>query len=333
MIKTMTRFIDLHPAPADLAQLVQAGLMRKPRQLPAWLLYDAEGSRLFELICQQPEYSLTRTETSLLEGRAPAMAGAIDPRPQVVIEFGAGNARKVAPLLQALRPPAYAALDISAAQLRGACANLQHQHPEVAVLGVCCDYSTLAELPADPLLNRTPRLGFYPGSSLGNFTPTEAQALLRQMARLLGPAGQLLIGIDQPKAVERLEAAYNDAAGISAAFARNLLVRLNHDLDGDFDPQAFRYEASWDAAGSRIAMALISRCDQLVSLAGQTWRFASGEPLITEYSVKYSPRAFAQLAATAGWTLQHSWSDPSGDLSLHLLRQADSMQVPEAQHR
>ncbi|MBM5803588.1 MAG: L-histidine N(alpha)-methyltransferase [Cyanobacteria bacterium K_DeepCast_35m_m2_155] len=330
MSSGQSRFIDLHPAPADLVRLVQEGLARRPRQLPAWLLYDAEGSQLFEQICQQPEYSLTRTETALLEQQAPAMAQAMERAPAVVIEFGAGNARKVGPLLQALQPSCYAALDISSEHLRDACANLQRQHPAVAVLGVCCDYSTLAALPADPLLEHRPRLGFYPGSSLGNFTPAEAQALLRQMARLLGRDGQLLIGIDQPKAMARLEAAYNDSAGVSAAFARNLLVRLNSDLAGDFDPQAFDYQARWQAGDSRIAMALISRCDQVVNLAGAPWRFAKDEPLITEYSVKYSPGAFAQLAAAAGWSLQRSWSDPQGDLSLHLLRQADSAVAPEA---
>ncbi|MBM5802215.1 MAG: L-histidine N(alpha)-methyltransferase, partial [Cyanobacteria bacterium K_DeepCast_35m_m2_023] len=178
-------WIDLHPAPADLVAVVAAGLSQKPRQLPAWLLYDAEGSRLFELICQQPEYSLTRTETALLEQQATAMAAAIGREPQLVVEFGAGNARKVGPLLRALQPQSYAALDISAAPLQQACAALQRQHPAVSVIGVCCDYSTLPSLPPDPLLELQPRLGFYPGSSLGNFTPAEARTLLSQMAQLL----------------------------------------------------------------------------------------------------------------------------------------------------
>jgi len=324
------RVLDLHPAPADLVAVVLEGLQRRPRQLPAWLLYDAEGSRLFEQICEQPEYSLTRTETALLEQQAGAMAAAVGTPPGVVVEFGAGNARKVGPLLEALGPGAYAALDISAAALRQACTALQQEHPRVAVLGVCCDYSNLPALPADPLLLQEPRLGFYPGSSLGNFTPDEATALLAQMARLLGPGSRLLIGIDQPKPAARLEAAYNDAAGVSAAFARNLLVRLNHDLQGDFDPGAFRYEARWQREHSRIAMALVSEREQQVNLAGHGWHFAAGEALITEYSVKYSPAAFAALAAAAGWRLERSWSDPGGDLSLHLLAQADSDPAPSA---
>jgi L-histidine N-alpha-methyltransferase len=319
--------IDLHPRPADLRRLVLEGMARQPRQLPAWLLYDAEGSRLFELICEQPEYSLTRTETGLLEQQAGAIAAALPGATQVaVVEFGAGNARKVGPLLEALQPAAYAALDISAEHLDEACQRLQQAHSRVPVLGICCDYSAMAELPAHPLLKGRPRIGFYPGSSIGNFTPQEAITLLAQFRRLLGAGGALLIGIDQPKAVERLEAAYDDAAGVSAAFAKNLLVRLNRDLQGNFDPARFRYEAHWQPGQSRIAMALVSTCEQTVDLAGERWSFAAGEPLITEYSVKYSPAAFAALAAAAGWQVARRWSDPAGDLSLQLLVGRDSSQ-------
>ena len=323
------QLIDLHPAAADLEALVVEGMQRWPRQLPAWLLYDAEGSRLFEAICEQPEYSLTRTEVGLLERCAPAIAAAIaaaaGPRqPAVVLEFGAGNARKASPLLRALAPPAYVALDISRSALQATCARLQASHPATQVLGICCDYAAARSLPALPALAGRRRLGFYPGSSIGNFQPEEARALLGQFRRLLGPTGLLLIGIDQPKAVERLEAAYNDQAGVSAAFARNLLVRLNRDLQGDFRPQDFSYQARWQPRHSRIAMALVSRHPQLVQLAGRAWSFEAGEVLITEYSVKYDPAAFQELARSAGWQPLARWSDPQGDLSLHLLAQADS---------
>ena len=314
--------IDLHPEPADIHQLVLEGMARQPRQLPAWLLYDAEGSRLFEAICEQPEYGLTRTETALLQATAPELAAALGAG--VLVEFGAGNARKVGPLLEALRPPAYVALDISADHLGPACKELQTRHPAVPVLGICCDYTQLHQLPDHPLLNEQRRLGFYPGSSLGNFSLPEARGLLQQFSQLLGPGARLLLGIDQPKAVARLEAAYNDAAGVSAAFARNLLVRLNRDLAGNFDPDAFAYTAQWQPEHSRIAMALVSRQAQTVQLAGQAWSFTAGEPLITEYSVKYAPEAFLSLAASAGWRGAGRWSDPAGDLSLHLLLTADS---------
>jgi dimethylhistidine N-methyltransferase len=312
--------IDLHPAPADMDRLVRDGLSRRPKQLPAWFLYDREGSRLFDAICEQPEYGLTRTETALLSRHAQAMASAMGDG--VLIEFGAGSARKVSPLLEALTPPAYVALDISADHLKQACRNLQRRHPAIPVLGICCDYSLLDDLPPLPLRAGQRRLGFYPGSSLGNFDPAEAVALLRQFARLLGRQGRLLIGVDQPRSAAALEAAYNDRAGFSAAFARNLLVRLNRDLGGSFDPGAFRYEAHWQPASSRIAMALISARHQVVTLAGDRWTFAAGEPLITEYSHKYGPGAFADLAAAAGWRVLTRWSDDAESFSLHLLEPA-----------
>jgi L-histidine N-alpha-methyltransferase len=324
-------FLDLHPPPADMARLVIEGMERRPRQLPAWLLYDAEGSRLFEHICEQPEYGLTRTETTLLEQEAGAIAACLGvdvQGPEVVVEFGAGNARKVGPLLEALQPAGYVALDISAAHLEPACRALQERHPLVPVLGICCDYSHMERLPPHPLLEGGRRLGFYPGSSLGNFDPPAARVLLRQFARLLGPGGRLLIGIDQPKTVERLEAAYNDRAGWSAAFALNLLARLNRDLKGSFEADDFTYRAWWESDHSRIAMALVSRRDHTVRLAGRTWPFAAGEALITEYSVKYTPDRFLELAGAAGWQALGRWSDPAQDLSLHLLGQADS----ETQH-
>ena len=316
------QLIDLHPETADMRRLVREGMAQQPRQLPAWLLYDAEGSRLFEAICEQPEYGLTRTETALLEARATELAAALGEG--VLVEFGAGNARKVGPLLEALQPPAYVALDISADHLQQSCVALQARHPAVPVLGICCDYSALWQLPKHPLLSGQRRLGFYPGSSIGNFSPEEAQALLQQLGQLLGPGARLLIGIDQPKAVARLEAAYNDAAGVSAAFARNLLIRLNRDLAGSFNPDAFAYSARWQPEHSRIAMALVSREAQTVQLAGEAWSFAVGEPLITEYSVKYDPVAVLALAARAGWRGAGRWSDPADDLSLHLLVTADS---------
>jgi len=310
------QLIDLHPPAADMRRLVVAGMERQPRQLPAWLLYDDEGSRLFDAICQQPEYGLTRIETALLQERATELAAALGPG--ALVEFGAGSARKVSPLLQALDPSAYVALDISAAHLLQACQALQQRHPTTPVLGICCDYSQLDQLPAHPWLERR-RLGFYPGSSIGNFSPDEAVTLLGQFRKLLGPDSRLLIGIDQPKAVERLEAAYNDQAGWSEAFALNLLKRLNRDLEGDFHPEAFQYRAWWEAEASRIAMALVSREPQTVTLAGQRWSFAAGEPLFSEYSVKYTPNAFGQLAQRAGWRSLQRWSDAADDLSLHLL--------------
>ncbi|MCT0198928.1 L-histidine N(alpha)-methyltransferase [Synechococcus sp. CS-1325] len=309
--------IDLHPVAADMERLVVEGLSRVPKQLPAWFLYDAEGSRLFEAICRQPEYRLTAIETDLLRQEAAAMAAAMGPG--IPIEFGAGSARKVSPLLEALPATAYVALDISSSHLAAACRALQKRHAHLDVLGICCDYSQLQALPNHPLLAGRRRLGFYPGSSLGNFDPVQARGVLSQFARLLGPDSCLLIGIDQPRQVASLEAAYNDRAGYSAAFATNLLLRLNRDLNAGFEPGAFTYRARWQALESRIEMALVCQGPQQVAVAGRNWRFAAGESLITEYSYKYSPEAFTALAAEAGWRAVRRWSDPNDHFSLHLL--------------
>ena len=312
--------IDLHPPAADMEQLVRIGLNRCPRQLPAWFLYDEEGSRLFDRICEQPEYSLTRTEIALLELAAPEIASAIGGG--VIVEFGAGSAQKVGPLLNAIHPAAYVALDISSEHLGKATAALQQRHPEVPMLGICCDHSTLTTVPEHPLLRNQRRIGFFPGSSLGNFEQQDAIRVLRHFKQLL-KGGPLLLGLDQPKSKVRLEAAYNDAAGISAAFARNLLHRLNADLGANFDPQCFQYQARWQDEQKRVQMALISNCDQVVSIADNRWTFKCDEPLITEYSLKYSPEKAVALAQQAGWRWVRRWHDPDDDLSLHLLEATD----------
>ncbi len=312
--------IDLHPAPADLHRLVEAGLAQQPKQLPAWLLYDAEGSRLFAEICDQPEYTLTRTEITLLEQRAPEIASAVGEG--VVVEFGIGNARKVDPLLTALRPPAFIALDISRTALEDSLSALAEGHGDTPMLGICCDHSTLDALPHHPRLQGTRRIGFFPGSSLGNFQPQDAVSVLERFRRLLA-GGPLLLGLDQPRDPGLLEAAYNDAAGVSAAFARNLLHRLNRELNGNARPEQFHYRAQWQPQQQRIEMALVSRCKQTVQLAQQNWAFAEGEAWITEHSVKYSPEAAAELASRAGWRIRQRWHDPHDTLSLHWLEPAD----------
>jgi len=192
----------------------------------------------------------------------------------------------------------------------------------VPMLGICCDHSTLTAVPEHPLLRNQRRIGFFPGSSLGNFEQRDAVHVLRHFKQLL-KGGPLLLGLDQPKSEVRLEAAYNDAAGISAAFARNLLHRLNADLGANFDPQCFQYQARWQADQQRMQMALISSCDQVVRIADDSWTFKCDEPLITEYSLKYSPERAVALAQLAGWRWVRRWHDPDDDLSLHLLEPTD----------
>lgn len=312
--------LNLHPAPADLQRLVLDGLRRRPRQLPAWMLYDAEGSRLFAEICRQPEYTLTQREITLLEQNAPAIASATGPG--LVVEFGIGNARKVDPLLTALGSSVFAALDISLSALDDALGGLAARHPSTAMVGICCDHTQLRQLPQHPALEGQPRIGFFPGSSLGNFTPKEAVQFLANARELLA-GGPLLLGLDQPRDPALMEAAYDDAAGVSAAFARNLLNRLNRDLNGDANPENFLYRASWQPQEHRIEMALVSKRDQTVHLAGESWFFGNGDTWITEHSVKYSPTAAAALTAQAGWRIADRWEDPHQQVSLHLLRPAD----------
>ena len=312
--------LNLHPAPADLQRLVLDGLRRRPRQLPAWMLYDAEGSRLFAEICRQPEYTLTQREITLLEQNAPAIASATGPG--LVVEFGIGNARKVDPLLTALGSSVFAALDISLSALDDALGGLAARHPSTAMVGICCDHTQLRQLPQHPALEGQPRIGFFPGSSLGNFTPKEAVQFLSNARQLLA-GGPLLLGLDQPRDPALMEAAYDDAAGVSAAFARNLLNRLNRDLNGDANPENFLYRASWQPQEHRIEMALVSKRDQTVHLAGESWFFGNGDTWITEHSVKYSPTAAAALTAQAGWQIADRWEDPHQQISLHLLRPAD----------
>ena len=312
--------LNLHPPPADLQRLVRDGLRRRPRQLPAWMLYDAEGSRLFAEICRQPEYTLTKREISLLKQHADAIA--TETGPGLVVEFGIGNARKVDPLLNALGSSVFAALDISLSALEEALTGLAARHPDTAMVGICCDHTQLQQLPQHPALEGQRRIGFFPGSSLGNFTPEEAVAFLRKARHLLA-GGPLLLGLDQPREPALMEAAYDDAAGVSAAFARNLLKRLNHDLQGDADPEQFRYRARWQPQQQRIEMALVSKRDQTVHLAGEAWFFANGDAWITEHSVKYSPKAAAALAARGGWRIERSWEDPHQQIALHLLLPAN----------
>jgi dimethylhistidine N-methyltransferase len=312
--------LNLHPPPADLKRLVSEGLRRSPRQLPAWMLYDAEGSRLFAEICRQPEYTLTQREIILLEQHAEAIAAATGPG--LVVEFGIGNARKVDPLLTALGSSVFAALDISLSALEEALSGLSARHPNTAMVGICCDHTRLKQLPPHPALADHRRIGFFPGSSLGNFTPEDAVHFLRNARQLLA-GGPLLLGLDQPREPALMEAAYDDAAGVSASFARNLLQRLNRDLQGDADPAQFRYKASWQPQQQRIEMALVSKRDQTVHLAGNDWFFRDGDAWITEHSVKYSPGAAAALAARAGWRIEHRWEDPHQQIALHLLLPAD----------
>jgi len=285
-----------------------AGLLAPRKALsPKWL-YDARGSALYELVCEVPEYYPARTEMAILEAHAHEVARAVGPH-ALVFEFGSGNARKTERLLSALdRPVAYLPVDISREALLPAVAALRRRFPALEVRPVVGDFTDGVHLPhADLECSR--RLSFFPGSTIGNFDPPEAVALLRRMAREAGPGGALLIGVDAPKDAATLERAYDDAEGVTAAFDLNLLARINRELGADFRLSRFRHRALWNRRLSRVEMHLESVAEQVVHLGGTAIRFQAGETIHTESAYKWEPRAFDALAVLAGWRPERSWSD------------------------
>jgi dimethylhistidine N-methyltransferase len=304
------------------AAALHSALAQRPRRIsPKWL-YDARGSELFEAICEQPEYYPTRTEMALLEREAGQIAALIGPQAEL-IEFGAGAARKVRLLLDALRAPRrFVAIDISGEHLEQSLQPLRADFPQLDVRGHAADFTAvLPRLEADPAV--ATRVGFFPGSSIGNFEPEEAAALLRRFAGLLradAPARcGLLIGVDLIKPPARLHAAYNDAAGITAQFNLNLLARANRELGTDFDLEAFDHYAHYAPQQRRIEMHLVSRSNQTVHLQGHAYSFDAGASLHTENSYKYSVPQFQALARRAGFEPQQVWTDPERLFSLHWL--------------
>ncbi len=284
------------------------GLSARRKWLPPKWLYDARGSALYELICEQPEYYPTRTELGILERDGAEIARAIGPG-ALVFEYGAGSARKTALLLSALaRPAGYVPVDISGDALLSAAEALVRQFPRLMVRPVVADFTLPIALPLDDLHARR-RVAYFPGSTIGNFDPPDAVALLRRRARDAGPGGALVIGVDLAKDEGALVRAYDDAQGVTAAFDLNLLARIDRELGADFQLSSFRHRALWNAARSRIEMHLESTAPQLVTVAGRQFAFDEGETIHTESAYKWQPRAFDALAAIAGWRPERTWTD------------------------
>ena len=304
-------------------QDVLAGLSRPAKAIPAKWLYDARGSALFDEICRTPEYYPTRTEEGILRRHGAEMAAAIGPA-ATLVEFGSGSSTKTRILLDALRDAhgaeahAYVPIDISGEHLGEACRSLAAERPGLAIMPVAADYMALTALPFGTRPPQPPT-GFFPGSTIGNLTPPEARQFLTQAARLLGAGGKLLIGVDLVKDTAVLNAAYDDAAGVTAAFSLNLLARINRELGGDFDLDGFRHVAFFNEAASRIEIYLESLKAQQVRIAGRKFSFAPGERIHTEYSYKYTVDGFRELARAAGWRSAAVWTDPAPLFSLHLL--------------
>ncbi|MBB4210546.1 dimethylhistidine N-methyltransferase [Rhodothalassium salexigens DSM 2132] len=316
---TGLRFFDMAPPVEDMKSAVLDGLTATPKGLSPSLLYDQEGSRIFEAICDQPEYYPTRTEIGILRAAAPEIAAAAGPDVQVV-EFGAGALEKVGLLIDALaRPAGIAALDISGDHLLAAARDLAHAYPGLDVVAIAADYHKDFDIPAPVAGPPRRRLGFFPGSTIGNFAPDAAVDFLTNARRLLGRDGLMVLGVDLRKDPRILEAAYDDAAGVTAAFNLNLLTRLNRDLGADFEPGRFRHKALYNQDLHRVEMHLESLADQRVQVAGQTIAFAAGETIHTENSHKHTIETAQALAADAGFTPQRVWTDDQDRFSVHLL--------------
>jgi len=302
---------------AAFAADLLSGLRSRPRSVSPKYFYDAAGSALFDRICELPEYYPTRTELSILRERAGEMAQQIGPRAQLV-EFGAGSLHKVRLLLDALEAPAgFVPIDISGEHLAGAAARLRADYPALAVQPLVADYTRALALPP-PLRGAGARVGFFPGSTLGNFNPAEALAFLQGAARLLRGGG-LLIGVDLVKAPALLHAAYNDAQGVTAQFNLNLLRRANAELGTDFDLDGFAHAAFYNAPHQRIEMHLVSRRAQVVQLGHERFEFAEGETLHTENSHKFTIDGLRTLAVRAGFGIGPVWTDPQHLFSVHWL--------------
>jgi len=303
------------PVAAALPEILE-GLRRPRKRLSAKYFYDERGSYLFEEICRLPEYYLTRAERSLLERRAREIA-ALWKEPCAILEYGCGGAEKIGPLLAAARNcRAYVGLDISPEPLLRLLDSLAASYPDVAFTGICADFHSSLEMPL-PEPEALRRVAFFPGSSIGNFETEEALALLRRMADTVGEGGGLLIGYDLKKDKRILEAAYNDSRGVTAAFNKNILKRINYECDADFDETCFDHLAFYNETLGRIEMHLVSRVAQTVHLGLAPVEFLAGESIHTENSHKYAPEDFARLAARAGWRTVRRWADADNLFCLH----------------
>ena len=305
------------PLAQDL-QAILAGLTAPQKMLSPKYFYDATGSRLFDEICELPEYYLTRAERWIMERHLGEMAALIGPRVSV-IELGSGSSRKIRLLLEHLVDPvAYVPVDISADYLCRMTAELAGDYPGVQIRPVCADFTRPFELPVyrvDPERH----LVFFPGSTIGNFEQPEVLSLLDVMGRQAGPRGAVLIGVDLRKDPEVIRSAYNDQAGVTAAFNLNVLQRLNTELGADFDLAGFRHDAVYDESAGRIEMRLVSRVGQRVRIGGAVVEFRAGEHIITEYSHKYAPGELAGLARAAGLEPQRAWQDEEALFSVEYL--------------
>ncbi|EPC02099.1 hypothetical protein L861_04910 [Litchfieldella anticariensis FP35 = DSM 16096] len=312
------RFHDQHVVEAQTSfrDAVIAGLSATPKSLSPKFFYDRRGSLLFESICQQPEYYLTRTEECILVDASDEIAALVGPD-SLLVELGSGASRKIRLLLEAMRPSRYLGIDISRDFLLESTRRLAADYPWLEVHAAWADFSRRLALPDGIAGQRT--VAFFPGSSIGNFEPPAAQAFLARLRQVLPDGSGVLIGVDLVKDRAVLEAAYNDAAGVTAAFNLNLLERLHRELGVEVEPENFDHLAYYNEAESRIEMHLVSRCRQTLRLEEGHFALEEGERLHTENSCKYSIAGFQALAKRAGYEPTAVWTDPRHLFSVHYL--------------
>ena len=310
-------YFDLKPPAADMRAEVLAGLAARPRSLSPKYFYDETGSRLFEQITELPEYYLTRTEMALFDAHLDDLAAALGSG-RCVVEYGSGSSVKIRKLLEGIRPSAYVPVDISGEHLLAQARALHADFPWLDVYPTCVDFTAPFALPA-PVAGM-PTVGFFPGSSIGNFEPAAAEAFLGNVHETLGRDGRLLIGVDRKKPAAILEAAYNDARGVTADFNRNVLAHINDRLGADFDLAAFAHRAHYAADPGCVQMFLESLVDQTVHIGDVAIEFRAGERIHTENSFKYHPDEFAALARRSGFDTETWWSDESERFALYLLQ-------------
>lgn len=312
---------ERRPPASELLEVARHGLALKPKRLPSWLFYDQRGSALFEQICEQPEYYLTRCEIALMSEHAADIADSLGSDVRVV-EYGSGSGRKTRMLLRHLREPvSYVPVEISPEPLQHSVQRLAQEFPQLPLQPLCADFSKPLRLPIPPRAPRRTVL-YFPGSTIGNFEAHDAVALLRKMRGEMGDAGGLLVGVDLKKDPALIEAAYNDAAGVTAEFTLNMLLRLNREIGSDFDLAAFAHRARYNPMAGRIETQLVSRREQQVAIGRDKVRFGADEAIQVEYSCKYSLEDFAALADKAGLAVQRVWTDSRRMFSVQYLVRA-----------
>lgn len=312
------KLYDFAPTTGDLYEEMLSGLRNRDKTLPGTLLYDERGSQIFDKICEQPEYYLTRTELGIMQDSIHEIAALLGPG-VALVEYGSGSSLKTAILLDHLPALAcYIPIDISKEHLLNAANRLATQYPDLEILPVCADYSQPFHLPM-PSQAPTRYVAYYPGSTISHFHPAEAISFLSQVRTVCGPESRLLLGVDLKKAAHIIEPAYNDQAGFSRAFTNNILHHINQRFMANFDAAGFAHLAFYNEQVGRVEFYLASRYPQLVQINGEAIPFAADERINLAYSYKYSLPEFAELAANAGWSVQRVWTDDQQLFSVQCL--------------